>query len=147
MMQGYHVKVTSSMLLVLVEKMGVPDPMAGDTSAILNSGIVKLGNYDWWIQRSKRLALLECDCDRKSMGVIVTEPMGQNRLLVKGAMENLLERSAFQQLADGLVVELDDASRELLLRKFHQMSSKALCCLGLFIGSSVLLPETSCRSL
>jgi len=50
---------------------------------------------------------------------------------LQGAIENLLERSAFQQLADGSVVELGDASRELLLRKFHQMSSKALRCLGL----------------
>jgi Ca2+-transporting ATPase len=133
--QGHQFRATGipteAALKVLVEKMGVPDPTAGDESVILNSGTVKLGNCDWWIHRSKRLALLEFDCNRKSMGVIVQEPCGQNRLLVKGAVENLLERSAFQQLADGSVVELDHPTRELLLRKLHQMSSKALRCLGL----------------
>jgi Ca2+-transporting ATPase len=111
--------------------MGVPDPKAGDESVIVKNGAVKLGNCDWWIQRSKRLALLEFDHYRKSMGVIVREPSGQNRLLAKGAVENLLERSAFQQLADGTIVELDHASRELFLMKLHQMSSRALRCLGL----------------
>ena len=42
-----------------------------------------IGNYDWWIQISKRLALLEFDSIRKSMVVIVRETSGQNRLLVK----------------------------------------------------------------
>jgi Ca2+-transporting ATPase len=46
-------------------------------------------------------------------------------------VESLLERSAFQQLADGSIVELDHASRELLSTKLHQLSSKALRCLGL----------------
>jgi len=122
---------TEAALKVLVEKVGVPDPNAGDESVIVNSGTMKLRNCDWWIQRSKRLALLEFDSIRKSMGVIVRETSGQNRLLVKGAVESLLERSAFQQLADGSVVELDHASRESLLMKLHQMSSKALRCLGL----------------
>jgi Ca2+-transporting ATPase len=122
---------TEAALKVLVEKMGVPDPKTGDESVIVNSGTMKLRNCDWWIQRSKRLALLEFDSIRKSMGVIVRETSGQNRLLVKGAVESLLERSAFQQLADGSVVELDHASRESLLMKLHQMSSKALRCLGL----------------
>lgn len=122
---------TEAALKVLVEKMGVPDQKAGDGRPIFNNGIMKLRNCDWWIQRSRRLALLEFDSIRKSMGVIVRETSGQNRLLVKGAAESLLERSAFQQLADGSIVELDHASRELLLTKLHQMSSKALRCLGL----------------
>lgn len=133
--QGHHFHATGipteAALKVLVEKMGIPDQKAGDGSAIFNNGIMKLRNCDWWIQRSRRLALLEFDSIRKSMGVIVRETSGQNRLLVKGAAESLLERSAFQQLADGSIVELDHASRELILTKLHQMSSKALRCLGL----------------
>ena len=39
--------------------------------------------------------------------------------------------STFQQLADRTIVELDHASRELFSTKLHEMSSKALRCLGL----------------
>ncbi|XP_059064008.1 calcium-transporting ATPase, endoplasmic reticulum-type isoform X2 [Cryptomeria japonica] len=97
----------------------------------IENGMVKLVYCDQLIEKLKRLALLEFDRIRKSMGVIVRDLSGQNRLLVKGAVENVLERSAFLQLADGTIVEVDDASRELLLMKLHQMSSKALRCLGL----------------
>lgn len=97
----------------------------------VENGTVKLVYCDQLIAKSKRLASLEFDRTRKSMGVIVRNLSGQNRLLVKGAMENVLERCSFQRLADGSVVEMDDASRELLLMKLHQMSSKALRCLGL----------------
>eukprot|EP01018_Ginkgo_biloba_P012727 Gb_22699 [translate_table: standard] len=141
--QGHQFRATGmpteAALKVLVEKMGVPDRKAAskihdDQIAAKHSidcSTVKLGNCDWWIKRSKRVASLEFDRVRKSMGVIVKQPSRQNRLLVKGAVENVLERSAFQQLADGSVVEMDDASRALLLTKLHQMSSKALRCLGL----------------
>ncbi|GLJ15868.1 hypothetical protein SUGI_0261930 [Cryptomeria japonica] len=126
---------TEAALKVFVEKMGMSDLKASNTgntgNLIVENGIVKLVYCDQLIEKSKRLALLEFDRIRKSMGVIVRDISGLNRLLVKGAMENVLERSAFQQLADGSIVEMDDASKELLLTKLHQMSSKALRCLGL----------------
>lgn len=44
---------------------------------------VYVGCCEWWMKRSKRVGTLELDRVRKSMSVIVREPTGQNRLLVK----------------------------------------------------------------
>jgi P-type Ca2+ transporter type 2C len=49
----------------------------------------------------------------------------------QGAVESLLERSSYVQLADGSLVPIDDQCRELLLQRLHEMSSKGLRCLGL----------------
>ncbi|CAN6466078.1 unnamed protein product [Victoria cruziana] len=130
---------TEAALKVLVEKMGVPDmkaknrirnaQLAADYS--IDRTTVKLGCCEWWNKRSKRIATLEFDRVRKSMGVIVREPTGQNRLLVKGAVENVLERSSHVQLADQSVVPLDETCRQLILLKLQEMSSKGLRCLGM----------------
>ncbi|KAI5422080.1 calcium-transporting ATPase, endoplasmic reticulum-type [Lathyrus oleraceus] len=130
---------TEAALKVLVEKMGFPDiksrnktrDMQGAANNTMDCDTLKLGCSEWWNRRSKRVATLEFDRVRKSMSVIVREPDGQNRLLVKGAVESLLERSSFVQLADGSLVPIDDQCRELLLQRLHEMSSKGLRCLGL----------------
>uniref|UniRef100_A0A0A9GE69 Cation-transporting P-type ATPase C-terminal domain-containing protein n=1 Tax=Arundo donax TaxID=35708 RepID=A0A0A9GE69_ARUDO len=67
---------------------------------------------------------------RKSMGVIVKTSSGSNALLVKGAVETLLERSSHIQLKDGSVVPLDEKSKKTVLASLHEMSTKALRCLG-----------------
>ncbi|KAL8159985.1 hypothetical protein V2J09_001522 [Rumex salicifolius] len=130
---------TEAALKVLVEKMGVPDLKARNkirdmhhlAGYMINSSSVKLASCEWWIKRSKRLATLEFDRVRKSMSVIVREPTGSNRLLVKGAVESLLERTSHVQLADGSIAPIDDSCKKLLLLKQLEMSSKGLRCLGL----------------
>ncbi|XP_009111394.1 calcium-transporting ATPase 2, endoplasmic reticulum-type [Brassica rapa] len=127
---------TEAALKVLVEKMGVPEEKNGEsiqeaTNDSDNGSSVKLACCDWWNKRSKRLATLEFDRVRKSMSVIVREPNGQNRLLVKGAAESILERSSYTQLADGSLVALDESSRDVILKKHSEMTSKGLRCLGL----------------
>lgn len=130
---------TEAALKVLVEKMGVPNSKARSkirdaqfvSSYLIDCNTVKLGCCDWWMKRSKRVATLEFDRVRKSMGVIVREPSGSNRLLVKGAVESLLERSTYVQLADGSIVPIDKSCRQLLLLSHLEMSSKGLRCLGL----------------
>ncbi|KAL5572163.1 hypothetical protein UlMin_021760 [Ulmus minor] len=130
---------TEAALKVLVEKMGVPDAKARskirDThlaaSYLIDRSTVKLGCCEWWTKRSKRVATLEFDRVRKSMSVIVREQTGHNRLLVKGAVESLLERSTHVQLADGSLIPIDEPCRELLLLRLSEMSSKGLRCLGL----------------
>ncbi|XP_050238519.1 calcium-transporting ATPase, endoplasmic reticulum-type [Mercurialis annua] len=130
---------TEAALKVFVEKMGVPDVKARNkirdselaASYLIDRSTVKLGSCDWWTRRSKRVATLEFDRIRKSMSVIVREPNGSNRLLVKGAVESILERSSHVQLADGSLVPIDEPCRQLLLLRLLEMSSKGLRCLGL----------------
>ncbi|XP_020189406.1 calcium-transporting ATPase 4, endoplasmic reticulum-type [Aegilops tauschii subsp. strangulata] len=117
---------TEAALKVLVEKMGVPEGKNGlsvDPSETL-------GCCRWWSNAAKRIATLEFDRMRKSMGIIVTSKSGGNTLLVKGAVETLLERSSHIQLQDGSVVPLDEKSRKAVLASLHELSTKALRCLG-----------------
>ncbi|URE44855.1 Cation transporting ATPase, C-terminus [Musa troglodytarum] len=126
-----HQFVTSGMpteaaLKVLVEKMGLPGGY--ETSSLDSDEILRC--CKWWNGMAQRVATLEFDRSRKSMGVIVKSKSGTNSLLVKGAVENLLERSAYIQLLDGSVVVLDDRSKSLILDALHEMSTTALRCLG-----------------
>nr|CAD1844504.1 unnamed protein product [Ananas comosus var. bracteatus] len=129
---------TEAALKVLVEKMGVPDAKARSrirdglltADYFLDRSTVKLGCCDWWTKRSSRVATLEFDRVRKSMSVIVREPTGNNRLLVKGAVETVLDRCSYVQLADESVALLDEPCRQLILSRFIEMSSKGLRCLG-----------------
>ncbi|KAK8942649.1 Calcium-transporting ATPase, endoplasmic reticulum-type [Platanthera zijinensis] len=129
---------TEAALKVLVEKMGTPDTKVrnrlNDSKFTVGHSIgqntVRLGCCEWWTKRSKRIATLEFDRVRKSMSVIVRELSGINRLLVKGAVECVLERSTHAHLSDGSIVPLDENSRNSLLLRVHEMSSKGLRCLG-----------------
>ncbi|XP_058098983.1 calcium-transporting ATPase 4, endoplasmic reticulum-type-like [Magnolia sinica] len=118
---------TEAALKVLVEKMGLPESIDRSSSAF--SGFV-LPCCQWWNEMEHRIATLEFDRTRKSMGVITKSNSGRNLLLVKGAVENLLERSAYIQLVDGSVVNLDGTSTDLLLQALHEMSTSALRCIG-----------------
>ncbi|PSR90016.1 Calcium-transporting ATPase 4, endoplasmic reticulum-type like [Actinidia chinensis var. chinensis] len=118
---------TEAALKVMVEKMGLPDGL--DRGALSGRGDA-LRCCRTWSKLERRIATLEFDRDRKSMGVVVNSSSGRKSLLVKGAVENLLERSSFIQLLDGSIVELDQASRDKILQSLHTMSSSALRCLG-----------------
>ncbi|KAJ9178105.1 hypothetical protein P3X46_010017 [Hevea brasiliensis] len=118
---------TEAALKVLVEKMGLPqEPLLDGGSC----GSDLLRCCQQWNECERRIATLEFDRDRKSMGVIVNSPSAKKSLLVKGAVENLLERSAKMQLLDGSVIQLDDNSRSLILIALQEMSCSALRCLG-----------------
>ncbi|XP_042430339.1 calcium-transporting ATPase 1, endoplasmic reticulum-type-like [Zingiber officinale] len=117
---------TEAALKVLVEKMGIPS----DFSTLLQESSILLRCCHWWNGIARRIATLEFDRVRKSMGVIVNSELGNNSLLVKGAVENLLERSSYIQLLDGSVVRLDESSRNLVLEALHEMSTNALRCIG-----------------
>ncbi|KAJ0021241.1 hypothetical protein Pint_32288 [Pistacia integerrima] len=118
---------TEAALKVLVEKMGFPEGLNDGSSSSLKD---VLRCCQLWNKLEQRIATLEFDRDRKSMGVIVNSSSGKKSLLVKGAVENLLERSSFIQLLDGSVVELDEYSKDQILRSLREMSTSALRCLG-----------------
>jgi len=116
---------TEAALKVLAEKMGLPE---GHGFSSNSSDL--LACCQWWNSNEKRVATLEFDRTRKSMGVIVKSKSGDNSLLVKGAVENLLERSISVQLQDGSVVPLDENTKRVILGTLHDMSTSALRCLG-----------------
>ncbi|XP_051147147.1 calcium-transporting ATPase, endoplasmic reticulum-type isoform X2 [Andrographis paniculata] len=130
---------TEAALKVLVEKMGVPDIKVKNSircSKILSNYLIdhktaKLSCCEWWIKRLKRVATLEFDRVRKSMSVLVRKPDGCNRLLVKGAVESLLERSSYVLLPVGSIIPMDEQCRQQLQLRLLDMSSKGLRCLGL----------------
>ncbi|GAB4824336.1 Calcium-transporting ATPase 4, endoplasmic reticulum-type [Ancistrocladus abbreviatus] len=114
---------TEASLKVMVEKMGLPsgfDRGSGDVLSCCQA----------WNKSEHRIATLEFDHDRKSMGVIVTSNSGRKSLLVKGAVENLLERSSFVQLLDGSIIELDGSTKSKISDSLEEMSKNALRCLG-----------------
>nr|XP_043610504.1 calcium-transporting ATPase 1, endoplasmic reticulum-type-like [Erigeron canadensis] len=117
---------TEAALKVLVEKMGLPAGLGSGSST--GDGDLMVCSQQW-SKIENRIATLEFDRDRKSMGVIVSKS-GRNSLLVKGAVENLLERSSYIQLLDGSVVELDNRSKSTILDSLHELSSCALRVLG-----------------
>ncbi|XVF76558.1 hypothetical protein PTKIN_Ptkin13bG0275400 [Pterospermum kingtungense] len=121
-----HGMPTEAAIKVLVEKMGLPKGSHSGGSA----GNDVLRCCQWWNDYEPRIATLEFDRDRKSMGVIVNSKSGGRLLLVKGAVENLLERSSKMQLLDGSVVPLDQNSKNLVSSALQDMSSGALRCLG-----------------
>ncbi|KAJ8440241.1 hypothetical protein Cgig2_024006 [Carnegiea gigantea] len=117
---------TEAALKVMVEKMGLPNGL----QHVSSSSDDVLRCCQAWANSEIRIATLEFDRDRKSMGVIVSSSSGKKSLLVKGAVENLLERSSFVQLLDGSVVELDQSTRCTILESLQEMSTGALRCLG-----------------
>lgn len=122
-----HGMPTEAALKVLVEKMGLPE---GSRDYKSTSGREILRCCRMWNEYERRIATLEFDRDRKSMSVIVNSWSGKKSLFVKGAVENVLERSTKMQLLDGSVVSLDHNSRNLILDALHEMSTGALRCLG-----------------
>ncbi|KAG6433471.1 hypothetical protein SASPL_105085 [Salvia splendens] len=118
---------TEAALKVLVEKMGLPNEIASGQSSGYD-GVLRCSYA--WSKLEQRIATLEFDRDRKSMGVIVNSRSGKKTLLVKGAVETLLDRSSFVQLLDGSIVQMDKEFKEVILKSLHQMSSSALRVLG-----------------
>ncbi|XP_042511198.1 calcium-transporting ATPase 1, endoplasmic reticulum-type-like [Macadamia integrifolia] len=117
---------TEAALKVMVEKMGLPERFADSSCGSADA----LRCCQQWNNIERRIGTLEFDRDRKSMGVIVRSDSGKNSLLVKGAVENLLERSSSVQLLDGSVVEMNENSKDIILQFLQKMSSSALRCLG-----------------
>ncbi|KAM1791218.1 hypothetical protein PS2_034875 [Malus domestica] len=107
----------------LVEKMVISEESKSPESS---NGRDFLGCCQKWSEYERRIATLEFDRDKKSTGVIVNSVSGEESLLVKGDVENLLEKSTKVQLLDGTVVPLDDSSRNYIVQALHEMSTSAL---------------------
>ncbi|KAI3423614.1 Cation_ATPase_N domain-containing protein [Psidium guajava] len=118
---------TEAALKVFVEKMGFPGGIEDGLSSG-HSDVLRCCQL--WNKLEQRIATLEFDHDRKSMGVIANSSSAEKILLVKGAVEYILDRSSFVQLLDGSVVELDQYGRDQILESLQEMSTSSLRCLG-----------------
>ncbi|KAF3442049.1 hypothetical protein FNV43_RR15965 [Rhamnella rubrinervis] len=122
-----HGMPTEAALKVLVEKMGLPEESRNVGSTNKRD---LLYCCQRWNEFERRIATLEFDRDRKSMGVIARSSSGRKSLLVKGAVENLLERSTKIQLLDGSVIPLDQNMKKVILQALQEMTTSSLRCLG-----------------
>lgn len=129
---------TEAALRVLVEKLGAP---SDKENAAIQEGRARdrarfaEGACQAYAAKLQKVALLEFDRDRKSMSVIVAQQRAgggkaRNRLLVKGASENVLGRCNKMVLANGDVVPITAAAREAVLNQITFMASKALRVIG-----------------
>ena len=85
----------------------------------------------------KKVAKLEFNRSRKSMGVICSTTNGANTLYVKGAPENVLERCSHVLLESGRRVKLTAAMRRNINAEVESMSLQALRCLALAMNDDL----------
>ena len=80
--------------------------------------------------------ILEFDSNRKMMSTIVSGFSGDahNALLQKGATERLIDKCISLRLANGNDIELNDSIRSFLKKKFNEIASRGLRCIGLAIN-------------
>jgi len=137
---------TEAALCVLAEKIG---GMAhyDEGSHISNHGgfnihvppsVLASANVDSWRESCPRRATLEFNRDRKSMSVLADFSQrfgmkGQNRLLVKGAPNLLLERCTHVKYRDGTVVKLTGPLRREIQTKVAELATRPLRCLALAV--------------
>ena len=94
-------------------------------------------------EKYRRVACLEFNRDRKSMGVICEDNESKVRtLLVKGAPKNVLSRCSHVKLPSGEIVAMSDEIRERLLATTDEMARRPLrtlaCAVKTDLGSDIL---------
>uniref|UniRef100_A0A383VU19 P-type Ca(2+) transporter n=2 Tax=Tetradesmus obliquus TaxID=3088 RepID=A0A383VU19_TETOB len=129
---------TEASLKVLTEKLGTPDKATTHKlvqQRIADAAACASPICEWYDAKLQRLALLEFDRDRKSMGVIARQTPytrhSGNVLLVKGAAECVLERCDRIMLPEGKIVKLTPAARAAVLETVNDMAGNALRILAL----------------
>ncbi|WIA22962.1 hypothetical protein OEZ86_009888 [Tetradesmus obliquus] len=129
---------TEASLKVLTEKLGTPDKATTHKlvqQRIADAAACASPVCEWYDAKLQRLALLEFDRDRKSMGVVARQTPytrhSGNVLLVKGAAECVLERCDRIMLPEGKIVKLTPAARAAVLETVDDMAGNALRILAL----------------
>lgn len=141
---------TEGALRVLVEKIGTPDSAENKARANV-SAVDRLHlSSTWYEKKSPRLATYEFSRDRKSMSVLVGDNT-QQRLLVKGAPETLIERCTHTLVgANGKKVPMSKSLSELLLKELVDYGNKGLRVMALAsledVGSNPLLKKAKTTS-
>ncbi|KAI1466753.1 calcium-transporting ATPase sarcoplasmic/endoplasmic reticulum type [Daldinia caldariorum] len=128
---------TEGALRALAEKIG---PCAPANSRLEDSVHHASG---WYESKFPRLSTYEFSRDRKSMSVLV-QAGDQQKLLVKGAPESIIERCAFTLVgANGKRVGIDNKLRDLLMKEVVEYGNRGLRVIALAslddVGSNPLL--------
>ena len=134
---------TEGALRVLVEKIGSPEPALNQKARGLpvQERLHQASKY--YEEQNPRQATYEFSRDRKSMSVLVGEG-NQQRLLVKGAPETILDRCSSAMLgSNGAIEQLAGKRRDLLLKEVVDFGNRGLRVIALAsidnIGSNPLL--------
>ncbi|CAL3961927.1 unnamed protein product [Diplocarpon coronariae] len=122
---------TEGALRVLVEKIGTQDPAQNQkrASAVVQDTLHLASS--WYEARAPRLATYEFSRDRKSMSVLV-ENNSQQKLLVKGAPESIIDRCTHTLVgANGKKVLLSKNLSDLLLKEVVDYGNRGLRVIAL----------------
>lgn len=122
---------TEGALRVLVEKIGTPDAAVNQKRSAVAAGEKLHLVSSWYEQKAPRLATYEFSRDRKSMSVLVGNE-SQQRLLVKGAPESILERCSQALIGkDGKKVAMNSQLSALLLKEVVEYGNRGLRVIAL----------------
>lgn len=122
---------TEGALRVLVEKVGSPEPAFNQSTRILPPHERLHNASKYYEKENPLLATYEFSRDRKSMSVLVGEGK-QQRLLVKGAPESLIERCSHALLgSDGKRVPLDKKLANIISQEVIHYGNRGLRVIAL----------------
>ena len=130
---------TEAALLVLAEKIGVPDAQRNVAAASSAPADRAGAAVKYWKERFAREHMLEFDRDRKSMSVVVSEQGAaassngkpKTWLFAKGAAECMIERCSSIRGADGNVIPLTSAHVAEVQARLDAYARDGLRCLVL----------------
>lgn len=146
---------TEAALLVLVEKVGVPDESRNTANQLARKqdpADSAFGANAYWKSMVATQATLEFTRDRKSMSVLASPTSeatnglfttSTNQLLVKGAPENILDRCSFVILADGSKAAMTPEMRDNVLGEVDEMAKNAWRCLAMAVKDDLEEPLAS----
>lgn len=141
---------TEGALRVLVEKIGTSDAANNQVRAASATHQRLHSASSWYEQQAPRLATYEFSRDRKSMSVLVNG-RSQQRLLVKGAPESIIERCSHTLVgANGKKVPMNAKLSALLSKEVVEYGNRGLRVIALAsvdnVGTNALLKRAQTTS-
>lgn len=122
---------TEGALRVLVEKIGTPEPAENRVRSSVSAVDGLHLSSAWYERENPLIATYEFSRDRKSMSVLVGN-RSQQRLLVKGAPESIIERCTHTLVgANGKRVPMSKKLSELLLKEVVDYGNRGLRVIAL----------------
>ncbi|CAD6949192.1 unnamed protein product [Tilletia controversa] len=129
---------TEAALKVLVEKIQHHDERVNASLKSLSPAQRVMAVSETYTRANARLLTLEFTRDRKSMSTLVKRAdTGKGALLVKGAPDGILERSANILSGDGKTVPLSSALRAQIQDQILAYGRRGLRCLALAVAEDV----------